>query len=89
MALLPVILYFVEKYFSTCKLRWLLFSSATMALQFYMGILQIVFYTGLFLFVYLLAFGLRYHMSVKTMLDHGTLWGSAKLCLIAMKLFPC
>lgn len=87
-ALLPVILYFVEKYFSTRKLRWLLFSSAAMALQFYMGMLQIVFYTDLFLFVYLLAFGLRHRMSVKTMLGHGTLWGVTYLGLIALKLLP-
>ena len=87
-ALLPVILYFVEKYFSTRKLRWLLFSSAAMALQFYMGMLQIVFYTNLFLFVYLLAFGLRYRMSVKTMLGHGALWGVTYLGLIALKLLP-
>ena len=57
--LLPVILYFIEKYFSTRKLRWLLCSSTFMALQFVVGFQQQVIYSDIFLAIYLLVFGFQ------------------------------
>lgn len=85
---LPAILYFIERYFSKRQLRFLLISSIFMALQVYIGALQQVVYTDIFLIAYLLAFGLHYRMKVKTMLLHGAAWGGAYLGLIAFNLLP-
>lgn len=87
-SLLPVILYFVERYFSTRKLVYLLVSSTFMAVQFYVGALQYVVYTDLFLLVYLLAFGFHYRMKIKTMLLHGMAWGFTYLGLLIFRLLP-
>lgn len=85
---LPPILYYIERYFTTRKLRYLLISSLCMALQLYIGSLQYVVYTDIFLFVYLLAFGLHYRIKIKTMLLHGAAWGGSYLGLIAFNLAP-
>lgn len=87
-AMCPVILYLIERYFNTGKLKWLLFSSVAMAVQFYIGMLQTTFYFDLFLFVYLLAFGFHHRMKIKTMLLHGMAWGFSYLGLISLKLIP-
>jgi len=87
-AVFPIILYFVERYFTTRKLRWLLASSAAMAVQLYIGSLQHVFYADCFLLVYLLAFGIHYRIKVGIMLRHGLAWGLSYLGLIAFRLVP-
>lgn len=86
MALLPVILYLVEMYFDTRKLRWLLGSAAVMALQFIVGFSQQCIYAALFVGIYLIAFGLHKRMKLGQMLRHGLLWAGAYLSLIAWKL---
>ncbi|WP_352415441.1 YfhO family protein [Oscillibacter ruminantium] len=88
MALLPVILYLIERYFSTRKLRWLLASSVVMAFQFSVGFTQHVAYTDIFLAAYLLAFGFHYRMPLTRMLQHGALWIGTYLALILWKIVP-
>ncbi len=86
---LPFILYFIERYFTTRKLRYLLISSVCMALQLYIsGGLQQAVYTDIFLFVYLIVFGFHYRIELKTMLLHGMAWGLSYLGLIAFYLAP-
>lgn len=84
-ALLPVILYLVEEYFHTQKLRWLLASAAVMALQFMVGFSQQCIYTDLFVGFYLIAFGLHRRMSWKKMLSSGLLWAGSYFGLICWK----
>lgn len=85
---LPSILYFIERYFTTRKLRYLLLSSVCMAVQLYMGNLQQCVYTDIFLFVYLIAFGVHYRIELKTMFFHAIAWGFSYLGLIAFYLAP-
>lgn len=87
-ALFPCILFLVERYFTTRRLRWLLASSGMMALQFLCGSLQHAVYTDLFLGVYLIAFGLHYKMKISTMLKHGLAWAGTYLGLVFWKLVP-
>lgn len=85
---LPSILYFIERYFTTRKLRYLLLSSVCMAVQLYIGNLQQCVYTDIFLFIYLIAFGVHYRIELKTMFLHGMAWGISYLGLIAFYLAP-
>ena len=85
---LPVILYFIEKYLKTDKIKWLIFSSLAMALQFYNAFVQDVMYTDIIVFIYLLAMGIHQRMKIKKMLGHGMLWFFTYLGLIAMQLIP-
>ena len=84
----PSILYFIERYFTTRQIRYLLLSSACMAVQLYAGGIQYSVYTAIFLFVYLLVFGVHYRIELKTMLLHGAAWGFSYLGLIALYLAP-
>ena len=87
-ALLPVILDLVERYFADRRLRWLLAASAVMALQFCIGFPQQVVYADIFIAVYLIAFGLHYRMKLKKMLLDGLAWAAAYFGLIAWKIAP-
>lgn len=87
-AMLPVIMFLIERYFTTRKLRWLLASAVAMSIQFYIGMLQIIFYSDLFLVIYLVAFGIHYRMKINIMLLHGLAWGMSYLGLISLKLLP-
>ena len=84
----PSILYFIERYFTTRQVRYLLLSSACMAVQLYAGGIQYSVYADIFLFVYLLVFGVHYRIELKTMLLHGAAWGFSYLGLIALYLAP-
>lgn len=84
----PIIMYYIERYFSVRKLRFLLVSSVCMALQFYIGFLQYIVYGDIYLFIYLLAYGFHYRMNLKTMLLHGAAWGFSYLGLISFRLIP-
>ena len=85
---LPVILYFVERYFRTNRLKWLIFSSVAMALQFYNAFIQDVMYTDIMVFIYLLVIGIRKRMPFKKMMTHGLIWISTYFGLIALQLIP-
>lgn len=87
--ILPAILYFVERYFTTKKLRYLLLSSVFMAFQLYAGnFIQYAVYTDIFLVAYLIAFGIHHKIKPKTMLCHGAAWGFSYLGLAAFYLAP-
>lgn len=85
---LPVILFFIEKYLKTRCFSWLLASSILMALQFTSGHTQMVLYTDIFVFFYLV-FGLldRNDFSLKSILRIG-IWILVYLCLIMFSLLP-
>ena len=85
---LPVILYFIEKYIKTYKIKWLIFSSFAMTLQFYNAFVQDVMYTDIIVFIYLLAICIHKRMKIKKILVHGMLWLFTYLGLIAMQLIP-
>lgn len=85
---LPVILFFIERYIRTGKIKWLLFSSFSMALQFYSGFVQDVFYTDVVVFIYLLALGIKYRIEIKKMLLHGCAWFFTYMGLIMIQLLP-
>lgn len=87
-AMFPVVLYFIERYFTTRKLRWLIGSSVAMAAQFYLGMFQHTIYADIFLAIYLISFGLHYKMKIAVMLRHGMIWGMTYLGLIAFRLIP-
>ncbi len=86
-SLLPVIVYLAESYLQSGKLRFLMAASAVMALQYTVGLQQVV-YTGVFVAVYLLAFGIYRKIPVKTMLLHGMLWGVIFILLVFFAWFP-
>ena len=85
---LPVILYFIEKYFKTNKIKWLIISSFAMAMQFYNAFIQDVMYTDIIVFIYLFVIGIHKRMSIKKMLYHGVIWICTYFGLIAMQLIP-
>ncbi len=85
---LPVILYYIEKYLKTGKLKWLIFSSFAMSMQFYNAFVQDVMYTDIVVFIYILAMGLHNRIKIKKMLLHGAIWLSTYFGLIALQLIP-
>lgn len=87
-AMLPVILYYIERYFSQDKLRCLVASAAVFALQFIIGGVQFALYTGVFAVAYLLMFGIEKKMPIGKMVRHGLVWGLTFLGLIAPNILP-
>lgn len=85
---LPVILYFIQKYLNTKNIKWLLFSSIAMAIQFYSGHTQYVLYTDIILFFYLLCYGIHLKMPWRLMIKHGITWVTCYIGLIALQLIP-
>lgn len=85
---LAVILYLVQKYLNTQKLRWLLGSAVAMAVVFMCGVIQYMFYIDLIVFLYLLISGIHYKMPVRQILGHGILWGLSYLGMICVQLLP-
>jgi hypothetical protein len=88
MIYLPAIIYFIEKYTKAKDLKWLLFSSIFMALQFYSGFLQQVIYTNIIAFVYLISAAIYREISLKEIFKNGMIWGIAYIGLIALPLLP-
>jgi len=86
---LPAILFFIQKYISTTKIKWLLFSSAAMALQIYGASIQHAIYTAIVAFIYLIFVGgIHYRIKLKRIITDGLLWGFSYLGLIALQLVP-
>lgn len=85
---LPIVLFYIERYFRTKNLKFLVLSSAVMALQFYNAFLQDVVYMDLFLAVYLIAYGIAHRIKLKTMLKHGAIWILSYAGLIMAQAIP-
>mgnify|MGYP004584264681 CR=1 FL=1 len=84
----PLILYLLESYFTACDLRWLLGASVAMALQFYLGFLQYVVYSDLFVGCYLLFSGIRNRVKIRQILTHGFMWLMSYFLLLTASLLP-
>lgn len=71
---LPVILYYIQKYLNTGKFRFLICSSAFMGIQFLGAHTQIVLYTDVLCFFYLLVYYVKNKESVKKVISHYAAW---------------
>ncbi len=87
-AMVPVVMCVTIRYFEAEKIRWLIFSSALMALQFWVGALQPAIYADAFYMLFLIVFGVHYKIKWSRMIRHGLIWGFVYLGLIAWKLVP-
>lgn len=85
---LPVILYFLERFIHTRKMRYLFLSCGAMALQFYTAFTQDALYSDIIVFFYLLALGIHYRMPLKEMLKKGLVWGFSYVGLMMLQLLP-
>lgn len=85
---LPIIIYFVEKYFETEKLKWLTFASIAMALQFCGGFMQCILYSDVFVGLYLLVGLFRRRKKWKKWMLHLPIWLIGYFGLIAVQLIP-
>lgn len=86
---LPVILYFIERYLESRGIRWLLWASGAMALQFLGGFLQYVVYSDIVIFAYFLFSGIHQKSSWKHILKYGAVlvgsyFGLISVCVIPM-----
>lgn len=71
---LPVILYYIQKYLNTGKFRFLIFSSVFMGIQFLGAHTQVVLYTDVLCFFYLLVYYVKNKESVKKVIAHYAAW---------------
>lgn len=85
---LPIIIYFIEKYFQTKKFRWLVMASAAMALQLCGGFVQNILYSDVFVGMYLLVGCIRRKMEWKKCVIHLFLWFCTYIGFISIQLIP-
>lgn len=85
---LPIIIFFIEKYFETEKFKWLAFAAVAMALQFCGGFVQCVLYSDVFVGTYLLTGALRRKIGWKKIIVDLLMWLGSYFGLIAVQLFP-
>lgn len=76
---LPVVLYFIQKYLNTMKLKWLICSAVAMGIQFTGSHSQITIYTDALAFVYLVVnlvynYKVKGKFPVKRTIKHIVLW---------------
>lgn len=84
---LPVILYFIQKYLNTGKLKFLICSSVFMGIQFLGAHTQVVFYTDVVCFFYLLVYFIKNKEKVKKVISHFTAWLLTYLGVIFAQLY--
>ncbi|MDR2104194.1 MAG: YfhO family protein [Deferribacteraceae bacterium] len=86
---MPVVLYFIEKYFNTASLRWLLISGFAMAAQVYADShVQRVLYSDIAATLYFLLRALYGNIGYKKLIKDVALWFILFLGLIAFYLAP-
>ncbi len=85
---LPLILFFVQRYIRTGKRSQLLFSSAVMAIQFFAGFPQVMLYSSIFVFLYLIIFIDKSKGRLRRNIADIFLWIGAALLLAAVQLIP-
>lgn len=91
---LPIIIYFIEKYFETERCKWLIFAAIAMAFQFCGGFMQCILYSDVFVGVYLVVGLLRRGIlekkveKIKRRIIHFFIWLCAYFGLIAIQLVP-
>ena len=71
---LPVILYFIQRYLNTGKLKFLICSSVFMGIQFLGAHTQVVLYTDVLCFFFLLVYYIKKKESVKKVFSHYAAW---------------
>lgn len=85
--LLPVIMYFVCKFFKTKKSKWLYLSALMAGIQFTIGT-QYSIYADIFLFIYIVAKGIQDKFSIKEMIGKGIAWIFIYIGVSAYAIFP-
>lgn len=88
LAMIPLILYFVEKYRESDKDKWLIGSSIFMAVQFTSGFTQICLYFDILLFFWILYILRTKRFSIKKSVLVLIKWGGIYLLLISIQLIP-
>lgn len=71
---LPVILYFIQKYLNTNNFKFMICSSVFMGIQFLGAHTQVVLYTDVLCFFYLLVYYVKNKESVKKIISHYAAW---------------
>lgn len=85
---LPIVLYLIERYFKTLKVKFLLICAMVMAIQFLLGFPQLAFYTDVMAGIYIIVNAIRNKVSIKKWLKDGVVWGISYLGLIAVQVLP-
>lgn len=86
--LLPVILYFIEKYIKTLKIRYLLISSIVMGIQLLSGSIQYSLYTDIAIGVYLIFRLFNIKCQIGKAIKDIFLWGITYLGICSAQLLP-
>jgi len=84
---LPVILYFVQKYINTEKLYWLILASIAMGFQFLGSHTQIVVYSDIAIFVYLVLNLIIAKRKLLKSIKHIFIWGATYIGTILGQLY--
>ncbi|MNO35598.1 Bacterial membrane protein YfhO [compost metagenome] len=84
----PLILFFLERYKSTKREKYIVFSSIAMAIHFLSGFTQIVLYYDIVFFVYFIYICYQLKYSIRTILVKLFKWVLPYLLLIAVQLLP-
>lgn len=91
---LPIIIYFIEKYLKTEKLKWLIYAAIAMALQFCGGFTQCILYSDIFVGIYLVVGILKRGVvgrkpgEIIKWIKHLFIWFGSYFGLIAIQLVP-
>lgn len=85
---LPIILYFIEKYFNTLKMKYLYMASLAMALQFLIGFPQYALYSDIVAGLYIITLGIKKKINIKKWMKDAILWGLSYIGLIMVQIFP-
>lgn len=85
---LPLILYLLESYLNTQNIKWLLGASLAMAMQFYVGFLQYVVYSDIFVGLYLITSCVHRRQKIKQVILHTLLWLTAYFLLLTACIIP-
>lgn len=85
--LLPIIMYFIMKYFNNNENKWLFLSTIPMALQM-AACQQYAIYTDIMLILFLLIYGKHLKMKWLKMIKAGIVWGVLYIILSSFVLLP-
>lgn len=83
---MPAVMFFMQKYFNTKKLHWLILSAAPLALAMYGGHLQHALYLDIAVFFYLVIVSFKEKIRFRDIIGRGMAWGLTYIALISPKL---
>lgn len=85
---LPIILYYIEKFIKTKRIKYLLYSSIAMAIMLLNGGIQQCAYTDIVVFVYLVYRMISTKIPIKKMFANLIIWGITYIGISAIQLLP-